>query len=113
MSFANPAFVIRRRTVEQPAREAGMWEKMSPMFPAATASPPTPDFVALTPAAPDVVNPMALPPGVRANPVPHVMAAAGFQSQVSVPFTVQRDLMHGAQIDTWDRSPHGLTFFLF
>jgi hypothetical protein len=41
------------------------------------------------------------------------MLAAGFQNQVSEPFTVQRDLMHGATIDTWDRRPNGLTFFLF
>jgi Multicopper oxidase len=103
MSFAKPAFHIPRRTVEQPAGEAGMWEKMSPMFPANTQSPPPPE----------VLDPFNLPPGVRANIVPHVMAAAGFQSQVSTPFTIQRDLLHGARMDTWDERRDGLTFFLF
>ena len=102
MSATDPAFTILRRSVEQPAGEAGMWEKMSPMFPKATVSPPTPELLDL----------FALPEGVRANPVPHVMEAAGL-IQVSQPFTVQLDLMHGMRIPTWDERPGDLFYMLF
>ncbi|APR87669.1 Multicopper oxidase [Minicystis rosea] len=103
MSFNNPAFRILRRSVQQPAGEAGLWEKMSPMATQATQSPDTPELLNLN----------ALPNGVRANPVPEVMAAAGFQDDPSEPHTVQRDLMHGRRIDTWDLRKDGLLYFLF
>jgi hypothetical protein len=103
MTFANPAFHILRRSVFQPAGEAGLWEKMSPMATENTASPPTPELVDLH----------QLPPGIKQNPVPEVMAAAGFQSKPSTPHTVTRDLMHGMVIPTWDLRPGGLIFFLF
>src|SRR5262249_40867768 len=103
VTLAKPAYHILRRSVFQPAGSAGMWEKMSPMATQTTASPPTPERLDLS----------ALPAGVRANPVPEVMAAAGFQNQPTVPHTVQRDLMHDATIATWDGRKGGLTFFLF
>ena len=68
MSFTTPAFLIPRRPVFQPAGEAGVWEKMSPMFPEATASPQTPEFL-------DLNN---LPLGVRANPVPEIHVCRRF-----------------------------------
>lgn len=88
MSFKNPAFRTLRRSVEQPAGEAGMWVKM---FDPPTASPRTPEFL-------DLNN---LPMGVKANPVPEVKQAAGL-ARVSVPHTVQQDLMHGVKIPGWD-----------
>jgi len=114
MSFTNPAFTIPRRTVEQPAGEAGLWEKMSPMLPKATASPDTPEFV-------DLENLPAVGTGpvvgannlVKANPVPEIMLAAGFQTKVSTPHTVQRRLMHGMKIPSWDERDGDLVFFVF
>lgn len=103
MTFANPAFRVPRRPVEQPAGEAGMWEKMSPMFPKATASPPTPEFL-------DLNN---LPTGVQANPVPEVMAAAGFLQKVQDRGTLELDLMHGERIPTWDQRKGDLFYMLF
>jgi hypothetical protein len=103
MTFANPAFRIPRRSVFQPAGEAGLWEKMSPMATQNTQSPRTPELLDLN----------ALPLEVQANPVPEVMAAAGFQDPPSMPHTVERDLLHGATIPTWDDRKGGLTFFLF
>jgi hypothetical protein len=100
MTFANPAFIIPRRSVFQPAGEAGMWAKV---FDPPTASPKTPEFLNLN----------NLPLGVKANPVPEVMLAAGFQDKVSNPHTVQRDLMHGMKIPTWDHRPGDLVYFLF
>ncbi len=89
MSVSNPRFIIPRRSIEHPAGEAGLWAKM---FDPPTFSPPTPERCDL----------LTLPPGVRANPVPEVMLAAGFQDRVSVPHTVQRDLLHGVDIPGWD-----------
>jgi len=97
MSVEKPAFHIRRRSIEQPAGEAGLWVKL---FDPPTASPETPEFL-------DLQN---LPRGVKANPVPEVMAAAGF-GKVSEPHTVQRDLMHGVKIPGWDGKE--LNFFVF
>ncbi|MBI5118994.1 multicopper oxidase domain-containing protein [Candidatus Poribacteria bacterium] len=71
------------------------------MFDPPNESPPTPELL-------DLEN---LPLGTRANPVPEVMLAAGYHSQVSVPHTVQRDLMHGMQLPGWDGKL--LNFFLF
>jgi hypothetical protein len=100
MTFTNPAFSIPRRSVFQPAGEAGMWVKLVDPPP---ASPKTPEFL-------DLNN---LPLGVKANPVPEVMAAARFQNKPSTPHTVKRELMHGMTIPTWDNRPGGLTYFLF
>jgi len=47
---------------------------------------------------------------IRPNPVPEVMAAAGHQSAPSIPHTVQRDLLHGLSLRTWDNKKN-LTFF--
>lgn len=103
MSFNNPAYRILRRSVFQPAGEAGLWDKMSPMAASNTQSPPTPELLLLD----------ALPPNVKANPVPEVMAAAGFQDDPDEPHTVVRDLLHGASIPTWDLRKGGLFFYLF
>lgn len=103
MSFSNPQYRIPRRSVEQPRGQVGMWAKFPPMTD--KEDPPTPEFLNLT--NPPVVG------GIRprANPVPEIMRAAGFQNSVIAPHTVNRDLMHGMTIDTWDGKK--LTFFLF
>jgi FtsP/CotA-like multicopper oxidase with cupredoxin domain len=78
----------------------GMWVKM---WDPPTASPATPDEVPPT------------------NPVPEVMAAAGYVSTVvsgvtlpipSRPHTVQRDLLHGMSMPTWDNLKQ-LVFYTF
>jgi len=78
MSVNNPAFDVPRQSV---VGMEGMWCKM---WDPPTESPVTPDELAPT------------------NPVPEVMAAAGFQSTPSTPHVVERDLLHGDQIPTWD-----------
>ncbi len=87
MSVVNPTHNIQRQSV---AGMEGMWTKM---FDPPTASPPTPDRL----------NPT--------NPVPEVMAAAGFLKGPSIPHTVTRDLLHGLDIPTWDGLKK-LKFFL-
>lgn len=64
--------------------------------------PPTPEFIDLkliglsgTPTNP------AIPAGVRANPVPSVLEAAGMYNP-NQPYTVMRSLMHGETRPTWD-----------
>jgi len=78
MSFSNPKFTIPRQSV------VGMEGMFAKMWDPPTDSPATPDRVLPT------------------NPVPEVMLAAGFQNIVSVPHTVQRDLLHGLDIPSWD-----------
>ena len=78
MSFENPAHQIPRQSV---VGMEGLWAKM---FDPPTYSPSTPELMAPT------------------NPVPEVMALAGFQDTPSIPHTVQRDLLHGEKIPTWD-----------
>jgi len=89
MSFTNPAFRTLRRTV------AGMEGMHSKMFDPPTESPDTPELLAPT------------------NPVPEVMAAAGHldRNPPSPLHTVQRQLMHGMTLPTWDGLD--MTFFLF
>lgn len=64
---------------------------------------------------PDMLDLTNLPPGVKPNPVPSVMAAAGYK-QVARPFTETRSLMHGDKLPTWDAGQPGrpteLVFFL-
>ncbi len=88
MSVANPAFRTPRQSV------VGMEGEWAKMFDPPTASPATPDLVAPT------------------NPVPEVMLAAGLQSAVTTPHTVERQLMHGMTIPTWDGLKQ-MTFFTF
>ncbi|MBI5741043.1 MAG: carboxypeptidase regulatory-like domain-containing protein [Nitrospirae bacterium] len=88
MSFANPAYIVPRQDV------VGMEGMHSKMFDPPTESPATPD--PLTPT----------------NPVPEVMAAAGHQDFPSTPHTVQRDLLHGMTMLTWDGQKN-MTFFTF
>ena len=88
MSVANPTFRITRWSV---IGMEGMWVKM---FDPPVASPDTPDLVAPT------------------NPVPEVMAAAGYQNPPLTPNTVQRDLMHDLLVPTWD-GLKTLAFFVF
>lgn len=78
MSVTNPGFTIARRNV---IGEEAEWVKM---FDPPTVSPATPDEMAPT------------------NPVPEVMAAAGFQKTPSVPHTVMHDLLRGLKLLTWD-----------
>ena len=87
MTFANPAFQITRQSV---VGMEGEWVKM---FDPPTASPPTPELVAPT------------------NPVPEVMAAAGFQLLPAPLHTVHRHLMRTNIIPTWD-GVKALRFFV-
>jgi hypothetical protein len=101
MSLLNPAYTVARQSV---VGAEGLWAKM---FDPPRLGPPTPDYVDLA----------RLPPGVRANPVPEVMQAAGYVVTPVAPHTVSRSLMHGVTLPTWDRAQAGrptqLTFFLF
>ncbi len=85
MSVSNPANRITRWSVE------GMEGMYAKMFDPPTTSPATTDLLAMVPQG-----------FIRPNPVPEVMLAAGFQDKVSIPHTVQRDLMHGLSVPTWD-----------
>lgn len=92
MSASNPALHIPRWSV------VGMEGMFAKMFDPPTDSPATPDFILPT------------------NPVPSVMVAAGFQNPplVGVPQNVvERDLLHGLNLVTWDNRPNGLNFFTF
>ncbi len=88
MSFTNPVFpVISRQSV------AGMEAMFIKMWDPPNESPATPDLLLPT------------------NPVPEVMLAAGFQTSVPTPHTVQQQLMHGRQLTAWDGKQ--IMFFLF
>lgn len=89
MSFQSPARRILRWSV---VGMEGMWVKM---FDPPVDSPDTPDEVAPN------------------NPVPEVMAAALIQKTVSTPHTVQRDLMHGLKLPTWDDPDKEIDFMTF
>jgi len=79
MSVDNPSFgTIPRQSV------VGMEGMFVKMWDPPTSSPETADVVAPT------------------NPVPEVMAAAGYQNLPSTPHTVMRDLLHGARLTAWD-----------
>jgi len=96
MSFASPANRIARWSV---VGMEGMWAKM---FDPPTTSPATADLVPL----------VAQNQGrIRPNPVPEIMFAAGFQDKVSIPNTVQRDLMHNLSVPTWD-GQHIMAFYV-
>ena len=95
------AFRILRRSVEQPPAEAGLYCKM---FDPPTVSPGTPELV---PLPVDLLGPFP-----RANPVPAVMAAAGFQKKPNPVHVMKRDLMHGDKILTWDEAVE-MVFFVF
>jgi hypothetical protein len=69
----------------------GMWTKM---WDPPRESPTTPDLL-------DVTNPGSLPAGVRVNPVPAFMQSLGLGT-VTTPNTVQRTLLNGLAIPTWD-----------
>ncbi len=88
MSFTNPAHqIFRQSVVGAEAMYAKIWDPPN-------ESPETPDLLKPT------------------NPVPEVMAAAGFQKTPSPPHTAERDLMHGLKIPTWDGAKE-LVFFVF
>lgn len=89
MSVTNPANIITRWSVVD---MEGMWVKM---FDPPKDSPDTPDLLLPT------------------NPVPEVLAAAGFQRAPGTPHTVVLELMHGIKLDTWDFRLNQMTFFLF
>ncbi len=86
MSYQEPAYTIPRQSVDA---MLGMFAKMW--------DPPT-----SSPETPDLLNPT--------NPVPELMAAYDFQKTPSSLHTVQRDLMHGVKIPTWDGAKE-LIFF--
>lgn len=79
MSFTSPVFpdIPRQLVVGEDAE----WVKMLglPAF-----SPPTPELITPT------------------NPVPEVMLAAGFQSNITTPHTVQRVLLRSSVIPAYD-----------
>ena len=89
MSFSSPANTIARWSV---VGMEGMWVKM---FDPPKEGPDTPDLMLPT------------------NPVPEVLAAAGFQNAPDVAHTMVLDLMHNVTMDTWDLRSGGMTFFLF
>lgn len=89
MSFTNPANRILRRSVQ------GMEGMFAKMWDPPTESPATPELMSPT------------------NPVPEVMAAAGFldRNPPDPLHTVQRQLMHGMTVSTWDgRLMHWFAF---
>ncbi|MBI2858795.1 MAG: carboxypeptidase regulatory-like domain-containing protein [Chloroflexi bacterium] len=88
MSFETPQYEIPRQSIEG---MEGMWVKM---FDPPNESPSTPDKVDPT------------------NPVPEIMAAAGYQNSPSTTNTVQRELLHGMKMSTWD-SAKELNFMTF
>jgi multicopper oxidase len=90
MSVTTPANIITRWSV---VGMEGMWVKMW--------DPPN-----VSPVTPDKLTPT--------NPVPEVMGAAGFLNgpSPSRPHTVQRDLLHGMKMLTWD-GLKDLVFFTF
>ena len=100
MSFQNPANRIYRRSV------VGMEGMHSKMFDPPTEGPVTPEFIDLR-TLPVLINGVQ----VRANPVPEIMLAVGALTKVSNPHTVQRQLMHGMTVPTWDARQ--LMFFVF
>ena len=88
MSVANPIFgTIPRQSV------VGMEGMFVKMWDPPTESPETPDLILPT------------------NPVPEVMATAGLANQPSAPHTVQRDLLHGADLTAFDGKR--IHFYLF
>ena len=93
MSVTTPAFIIPRKSL---VGYEGEWVKM---FDPPTVSPATPENLELT----------KLPAGTRPNPVPDVMAAAGYQKKPSVPYTVIQELLKSLTIPTWDGK--NLAFF--
>jgi len=109
MSFTNPKFKVARPTV---VGSEGLWCKM---FDPPRLGPPTPEMLDLTTIGLDgnPSNPK-LPLGLRANPVPSVMQAAGMSSPAT-PYTYHTSLMHGDTRPTWDGGALGgrLNFFLF
>lgn len=89
MSVTSPAHTIQRWSV---VGMEGMWTKM---FDPPSESPETPDFVTPT------------------NPVPEVLTLAGIQRAPDLPHTVNINLMHGIDLDTWDNRNNKMHFFLF
>jgi hypothetical protein len=90
MSFTNPKNnTITRWSV------VGMEGMYAKMFDPPKDNPLTPDLLAPT------------------NPVPEVMAVAGYQTAPQVPHTLSLDLMHSVPKPTWDNRNKGMTFFLF
>ena len=92
MSVTTPANRITRWSV------AGMEGMFSKMFDPTTASPVTQELLAMTQQG-----------LIRPNPVPEVMQAAGLSNAPIAPHTVNRSLLHGLSLPTWD----GLKNLLF
>ncbi|MBI2857921.1 MAG: carboxypeptidase regulatory-like domain-containing protein [Chloroflexi bacterium] len=93
MSFESPAFVIPRQSLSGQQAE---WVKI--FDPPSLGDAGDPLAVPPVPPAP-LPTPELLEP---TNPVPEVMAAAGFRIAPAAPHTVERDLLHGLRVSTWD-----------
>jgi len=94
--------LVKRQSV---VHSEGIWTKM---FDPPRLGPPTPERLDLT----------NLPKGVKPNPVPSVMQAAGYKGNLVAPFAEKRSLMHGMTMDTWDKGlptqiVDRLNFFMF
>ena len=88
MSVNRPGFTIPRRSI------AGMERMYAKMWDPPKESPLTPEYIAAT------------------NPVPEIMQAAIPGFSVSQRHTVQRDLLHGMAMPTWDGLKN-LIFYTF
>ncbi len=88
MSFEVPGFIIPRQPVD------GMEGMFAKMWDPPNRSPSTPDLMTPT------------------NPVPEVMAAAGIQNIPHLAHTVNRDLLSGLSMLTWDGLKN-LSFMVF
>jgi hypothetical protein len=75
----------------------GMWAKM--WDPPTENPPPTDQVPQVAQNVPDGKGGISQ---IRPNPVPEVMFAAGLQSRPKFPHVVQRDLLHGLSLPTWD-----------
>src|SRR5512135_3014358 len=96
MSFTTPAFYIKRQSV---VGSEGLWTKM---FDPPRLGPPTPEYIDLTQVGLDghPSNPK-YPAGLRANPVPSVLQAAGMYNP-PMPYAIDRSLMSNVDRNTWD-----------
>src|SRR6185369_15083682 len=102
MALPNSGITVTRWSV---VGMEGMWVKM--WDPPTQAVPPIDQLLMV---AQDVPDGKGGTSQIRPNPVPEVMFAAGLQSQPTKPHTVQRELLHGLALTTWDGAK-SLKFF--
>src|SRR6185369_17054615 len=94
MALPNSGITVTRWSV---VGMEGMWVKM--WDPPTQAVPPIDQLLMVPQNVPDGKGGTSQ---IRPNPVPEAMAAAGHQNQPVIPHTVQRDLLHGLKLTTWD-----------